>query len=134
MTRAASRRCWTIRRVCLWHSIPPGRSPIGSEQAPSWRPCCTAMACLPKPERPQSQCIWSKNEMANLRHILQCKARHRAEAYFSKSTRSQYLEDKKILCQILGEKKFFARSEEHTSELQSLMRISYAVFCLKKKK
>src|SRR3546814_8168446 len=29
---------------------------------------------------------------------------------------------------------FIARSEEHTSELQSLMRISYAVFCLKKKK
>src|SRR3546814_5641160 len=29
---------------------------------------------------------------------------------------------------------FSLRSEEHTSELQSLMRISYAVFCLKKKK
>src|SRR3546814_2411713 len=29
---------------------------------------------------------------------------------------------------------FSARSEEHTSELQSLMRISYAVFCLTKKK
>src|SRR3546814_1654624 len=29
---------------------------------------------------------------------------------------------------------FQERSEEHTSELQSLMRISYAVFCLKKKK
>src|SRR3546814_9768565 len=28
---------------------------------------------------------------------------------------------------------FMPRSEEHTSELQSLMRISYAVFCLKKK-
>src|SRR3546814_5843769 len=28
---------------------------------------------------------------------------------------------------------FMSRSEEHTSELQSLMRISYAVFCLKKK-
>src|SRR3546814_1843761 len=28
----------------------------------------------------------------------------------------------------------YIRSEEHTSELQSLMRISYAVFCLKKKK
>src|SRR3546814_1108240 len=28
---------------------------------------------------------------------------------------------------------YSARSEEHTSELQSLMRISYAVFCLKKK-
>src|SRR3546814_1404422 len=30
--------------------------------------------------------------------------------------------------------KVWRRSEEHTSELQSLMRISYAVFCLKKKK
>src|SRR3546814_4918010 len=29
---------------------------------------------------------------------------------------------------------YFIRSEEHTSELQSLMRISYAVFCLKQKK
>src|SRR3546814_10387404 len=28
---------------------------------------------------------------------------------------------------------YYQRSEEHTSELQSLMRISYAVFCLKKK-
>src|SRR3546814_6806051 len=35
-------------------------------------------------------------------------------------------------CSILGS--FAHRSEEHTSELQSLMRISYAVFCLKKKK
>src|SRR3546814_3296999 len=32
---------------------------------------------------------------------------------------------------VLGAREF-ARSEEHTSELQSLMRISYAVFCLKK--
>src|SRR3546814_5391288 len=35
---------------------------------------------------------------------------------------------------ILTEQEFILRSEEHTSELQSLMRISYAVFCLKKKK
>src|SRR3546814_6523414 len=34
----------------------------------------------------------------------------------------------------LGAKIGKGRSEEHTSELQSLMRISYAVFCLKKKK
>src|SRR3546814_5790043 len=34
----------------------------------------------------------------------------------------------------LGTKRPVGRSEEHTSELQSLMRISYAVFCLKKKK
>src|SRR3546814_5325476 len=36
------------------------------------------------------------------------------------------------LCRRLGSGR--ARSEEHTSELQSLMRTSYAVFCLKKKK
>src|SRR3546814_1826111 len=33
---------------------------------------------------------------------------------------------------ILGQASVTDRSEEHTSELQSLMRISYAVFCLKK--
>src|SRR3546814_9030772 len=39
------------------------------------------------------------------------------------------------LLQMVGLAPFHARrrSEEHTSELQSLMRISYAVFCLKKK-
>src|SRR3546814_1384479 len=35
---------------------------------------------------------------------------------------------------IEDEQRLLCRSEEHTSELQSLMRISYAVFCLKKKK
>src|SRR3546814_9546499 len=40
-------------------------------------------------------------------------------------TSSQWAEEKR--CQTMP------RSEEHTSELQSLMRISYAVFCLKKK-
>src|SRR3546814_1130690 len=35
---------------------------------------------------------------------------------------------------ILDEAEAEVRSEEHTSELQSLMRISYAVFCLNKKK
>src|SRR3546814_7311680 len=35
--------------------------------------------------------------------------------------------------QVLLDKFLADRSEEHTSELQSLMRISYAVFCLKKK-
>src|SRR3546814_4911178 len=37
-------------------------------------------------------------------------------------------------CNPSTESRFGERSEEHTSELQSLMRISYAVFCLKKKK
>src|SRR3546814_4090854 len=40
-----------------------------------------------------------------------------------------------IRCTLQSGESFVAsRSEEHTSELQSLMRISYAVFCLKKKK
>src|SRR3546814_9206720 len=42
-----------------------------------------------------------------------------------------------VLAQTRRSQQHFAvrtRSEEHTSELQSLMRISYAVFCLKKKK
>src|SRR3546814_4272374 len=36
--------------------------------------------------------------------------------------------------EIVSDSTYVVRSEEHTSELQSLMRISYAVFCLKKKK
>src|SRR3546814_3613877 len=40
-----------------------------------------------------------------------------------------------LACRIGGHQRAAKeRSEEHTSELQSLMRISYAVFCLKKKK
>src|SRR3546814_8133142 len=39
----------------------------------------------------------------------------------------------KIEREITGDYILMFRSEEHTSELQSLMRISYAVFCLKKK-
>src|SRR3546814_6332011 len=39
-----------------------------------------------------------------------------------------------VLLRLEAEHRADMRSEEHTSELQSLMRISYAVFCLKKKK
>src|SRR3546814_9554599 len=44
--------------------------------------------------------------------------------------RSRTIADRAIVQQVEVDE----RSEEHTSELQSLMRISYAVFCLKKKK
>src|SRR3546814_4741042 len=49
------------------------------------------------------------------------------------------LENLTLATQIVGrlsaaDARMRCRSEEHTSELQSLMRISYAVFCLKKKK
>src|SRR3546814_1144215 len=52
--------------------------------------------------------------------------------------RQQNLAIARIATQLLGPDRQLQhrvhRSEEHTSELQSLMRISYAVFCLKKKK
>src|SRR3546814_6584599 len=43
------------------------------------------------------------------------------------------LDEKKVVEKLFRESET-TRSEEHTSELQSLMRISYAVFCLKKQK
>src|SRR3546814_1829236 len=50
----------------------------------------------------------------------------RGGAGFGRSIEREDIHRRRILCK--------SRSEEHTSELQSLMRISYAVFCLKKKK
>src|SRR3546814_6487419 len=47
--------------------------------------------------------------------------------------RTERLRDRRVGLHDLGEHRDI-RSEEHTSELQSLMRISYAVFCLTKKK
>src|SRR3546814_1632702 len=52
--------------------------------------------------------------------------------HFTASYGVDALRNAVILC--LGFYLVAARSEEHTSELQSLMRISYAVFCLKKKR
>src|SRR3546814_2148175 len=56
---------------------------------------------------------------------------------FIKTGRSRYLDKADYLAHryrcTLGDLVDDGRSEEHTSELQSLMRISYAVFCLKKK-
>src|SRR3546814_8071116 len=62
---------------------------------------------------------------ATLRSILELRADERFQTY-------------RALAEKLGASRSFElarhRSEEHTSELQSLMRTSYAVFCLKKKK
>src|SRR3546814_10113444 len=54
--------------------------------------------------------------------------RHGASSPQLHSSPASPSEDLRTLCRALP-----VRSEEHTSELQSLMRISYAVFCLKKK-
>src|SRR3546814_5355550 len=58
---------------------------------------------------------------------------HRDTLGFNEALRSALREDPDVI--LVGEMRDLEtiRSEEHTSELQSLMRISYAVFCLKKK-
>src|SRR3546814_7342265 len=56
---------------------------------------------------------------------LWCRRHNRIALPASPETVADYLD---------GRAEKGSRSEEHTSELQSLMRISYAVFCLKKKK
>src|SRR3546814_10841538 len=51
-----------------------------------------------------------------------------------KAPERNYTTDVDALLAAVTPKTKIVRSEEHTSELQSLMRISYAVFCLKKKR
>src|SRR3546814_1767570 len=72
------------------------------------------------------------------------KARHQLSAIIGRTVKLRKAGNEYVgLCPYHSEKspsfrvndsKGLFRSEEHTSELQSLMRISYAVFCLKKKK
>src|SRR3546814_8910676 len=58
-------------------------------------------------------------------------ADHNCSGFRQRKTRSHLLCEPRLCHSASG---FLVRSEEHTSELQSLMRISYAVFCLKKQK
>src|SRR3546814_4338835 len=55
--------------------------------------------------------LWEKRKSLHIEHVA---------AYLFSAVRFRFIT-------------YLKRSEEHTSELQSLMRISYAVFCLKKK-
>src|SRR3546814_6894166 len=60
--------------------------------------------------------------------------RHPRERDELHDRRAEPPDDRQHQQQRQGQQAKPGRSEEHTSELQSLMRISYAVFCLKKKK
>src|SRR3546814_6529794 len=53
-------------------------------------------------------------------------------SFWSAQSLEELFEDTRA--QLLSQHPLLGRSDEHTSELQSLMRISYAVFCSKKKK
>src|SRR3546814_7682440 len=88
--------------------------------------CAIAGACLtcrsdPKTSLPTDSALWTINSSSTGTRAGLCATRgSRSISTFGTSFRS--LTSSTTI-----------RSEEHTSELQSLMRISYAVFCLKKK-
>src|SRR3546814_8711964 len=102
------------------------------------------IVCLSFGERGESQFAWKKGGL----DLEQVKAGRRAEAEKAASILGAEIEffdagDYPLrltpemldrLIDIYREVNPSFRSEEHTSELQSLMRISYAVFCLNKKK
>src|SRR3546814_4723640 len=69
-------------------------------------------------------CVWAADRKPEFREIVTSGVR--AAAYLDWKSQIYFEAEGKVLVR--------GRSEEHTSELQSLMRISYAVFCLKKKK
>src|SRR3546814_7332359 len=63
---------------------------------------------------------------------LGCQRKNGASTSSARTVKGSILEPERQAC--IRRQPVDQRSEEHTSELQSLMRISYAVFCLKKKK
>src|SRR3546814_1049700 len=80
----------------------------------------------------RSECFGKSRALWHTRQIDSRTVEGTNKAYLEELVRT-YGEDSDIAkVRVLGQ--FPSRSEEHTSELQSLMRISYAVFCLKKKK
>src|SRR3546814_9880348 len=81
--------------------------------------------------------VFSDNSMLSFMRKSLIQYQLANKQYFIVSSKYFYFlreSGKNILqCKRNGFSNRFIRSEEHTSELQSLMRISYAVFCLKKK-
>src|SRR3546814_6658364 len=75
------------------------------------------------------------NTLMSLSYLASDRGFSRAADFFRDAAERRRLRATgKALGILLGLLRQSGRSEEHTSELQSLMRISYAVFCLKKKK
>src|SRR3546814_9272248 len=98
----------------------------------SFEPCQCHISGLERERvdpRQVEQCpvLQSHACMIGLLRLQLCGAQHRAEFDGRHRAFAEPLERQRANARE-------QRSEEHTSELQSLMRISYAVFCLKKKK
>src|SRR3546814_3596719 len=92
---------------------------------------CSSDLPRPRPQDPVEQEFWKRCQDGNL-YFQRCGGcgcfRHLPRYMCAKCGSPEFSWERSS-----GKGTLF-RSEEHTSELQSLMRISYAVFCLKKKK
>src|SRR3546814_8178227 len=99
--------------------------------ASSNRPGWSTMRCCSTILRGRSRIAWQRRCLhESVSPNMRCSHSHLDGR---SAMRSSY--DETAIVGLLGVIDFTPiRSEEHTSELQSLMRISYAVFCLKKKK
>src|SRR3546814_1285641 len=115
---------------------PNGWSPISSLHATAYQVLRKYSMLTPSPARAR---LWIRVRATTFLSPGPCRANQAASrarsigfpraTFFQLSDISQLLHSKDCEFQLFWCK----RSEEHTSELQSLMRISYAVFCLKKK-
>src|SRR3546814_3697328 len=93
-------------------------------QPASSNPPINSSICIPLPA-----CHWRRASASPRPYLGPALAGNRARA----QALLLYLQ-RSLQRDALGDRSPGSQSEEHTSELQSLMRISYAVFCLKKKK
>src|SRR3546814_7932201 len=93
------------------------------------------MAGMMKKLSNNSSCVFTGKGLAFGGSLMRPEATGYGTVYFAQEMLERHgmgFPDARV--SISGSGNVAQRSEEHTSELQSLMRISYAVFCLKKKK
>src|SRR3546814_5515715 len=91
----------------------------------------TVVVCDPDPDAVEEQCKAVEQVVQGRGFVAVSETLNAVEAWLSSVPGHCYANVRQALVSTLN---LAHRSEEHTSELQSLMRISYAVFCLKKKK
>src|SRR3546814_4852634 len=76
---------------------------------------------------------YQRNGTATLFAALEIATGKVTDRCYERHGKAEFLDFLKTVARAYPRRTLHVRSEEHTSELQSLMRISYAVFCLKKK-
>src|SRR3546814_5725568 len=105
----------------------PARRPTAEPWTHLFTARSTTSGWWPAPEPPRTFFDWRT-------HLKIGKATVPRSAICTSSENTIVVRGADLAHELIGQINFGDRSEEHTSELQSLMRISYAVFCLQKKK